>query len=91
MKLCDFYFFGTLRNVFQKYHGRCFYQTLRNVSIIKKFQCLTETSNSTLSKKDLAIFREKINVKCFTLKCVNPNPNQFIERKKRKIHFQIFA
>ena len=59
MKHCDFYFFETLRNVFQKYSGRSFYQTLRNVSNIKKFQCLTETSNSSLSKKDLAIFRGK--------------------------------
>ena len=59
MKHCDFYFFETLRNVFEKYYGRSFYQTLRNVSNIKKFQCLTETSNSSLSKKDLAIFRGK--------------------------------
>ena len=58
-KHCDFYFFETLRNVFEKYSGRCFYHTLRNVSNIKKSQCLTETSNSSLSKKDLAIFRGK--------------------------------
>ena len=59
MKHCDFYFFETLRNVFQKYSGRCFYQTLQNVSNKKKFQCFTETSNPSLSKKDLAIFRGK--------------------------------
>ena len=59
MKHCDFYFFETLRNVFEKYSGRCFYQTLQNVSNIKKFQCLTKTSNSSISKKDLAIFRGK--------------------------------
>ena len=59
MKHCDFYFFETLRIVFQKYSGRCFYHTLPNVSNIKKSQCLTETSNSSLSKKDLAIFRRK--------------------------------
>ena len=59
MKHCDFYFFETLRNVFQKYSGRCFYQTLQNVSNKKKFQCFTETSNSSISKKDLAIFRGK--------------------------------
>ena len=59
MKHCDFYFFETLRNVFQKHSGRCFYQTLRNVSNIKKIQCLTETSSSSISKKDLAIFRGK--------------------------------
>ena len=48
-----------MRNVFEKYSGRSFYQTLRNVSNKKKFQCFTETSNSSLSKKDLAIFRGK--------------------------------
>ena len=63
MKHCDFYFFETLRNVFKKYSGRCFYQTLRNVSNIKKFQCLTKTSNSSISKKDLAIFRGKTMLK----------------------------
>ena len=59
MKHCNFYFFETLGIVFQKYSGRCFYHTLPNVSNIKKSQCLTETSNSSLSKKDLAIFRGK--------------------------------
>ena len=59
VKHCDFYFFETLGIVFQKYSGRCFYHTLPNVSNIKKSQCLTETSNSSLSKKDLAIFRGK--------------------------------
>ena len=39
MKHCDFYFFETLRNVFQKYSGQTFYKTLRNVSNIKKIQC----------------------------------------------------
>ena len=34
-------------------NGLCLYQTLRNVSNIEKFQCLTETLNSSLSKKDL--------------------------------------
>ena len=58
-KHCDFHIFETLRNVFKKYSGRCFYHTLPNVSNIKKSQCLTETSNSSLSKKDLAIFRGK--------------------------------
>ena len=59
VKHCDFYFFETLRIVFMNYNGRCFYQTLRNVSNIKKFQCFTETSISSIFKKDLAIFRGK--------------------------------
>ena len=66
VKHCDFYFFETLRNVFEKYSGRCFYHTLRNVSNIKKSQCLTETSNSSLSKKDLAIFRGKTMLDVFS-------------------------
>ena len=67
-----------------KYNGRCFYHTLQNVSNIKKSQCLTETSISSILKKDLAIFRGKTMPNVSNIKksqCLTETSNSSLSKK----------